>query len=160
MKQGNLLFALMYQDNDILEKTINELKNRFGKIKTKSQEYDFDFTDYYEEEFGISLKKTITIFNKKINKKDLVDIKVLSNNIEKRYSENNKRKINIDPGFVNKTGVFLASFKKKDFKENLGSGVYCHKVLEFNGNEIKTFFQTFPDFKSKLVNDFFLNFIE
>ena len=150
----------MYQDNDILEKTINELKNRFGKIKTKSQEYDFDFTDYYEEEFGNNLKKIIIIFDKKLNEKELVNIKINSTTLEKQYSGNNKRKINIDPGFVNKTGVFLASFKKKDFKENLGSGVYSHKVLEFNGNEIKTFFHTFPDFKSKLVNDFFLSFIE
>ena len=73
---GNyLFFALMYKDKEILTNVVNKLKNNFGKILSESTEYDFNFTDYYKKEFGNDLKKTIIIFDRKINKNDLVEIK-------------------------------------------------------------------------------------
>ena len=152
-----LFFALMYKDNNILENTISLLKNNYGEIKNKSSEYDFNFTDYYEKEFGTNLKKTIIIFDKKINKNDLVEIKNKITEIEKEFSVDGKRTVNIDPGYVNNKEVVLATFKKKDFKEDLGNGVYAHKVLEFNG-EVKEFWHTFRDYREKKIKDFLLNF--
>ena len=158
---GNyLFFALMYNNNEKLEKTINDLKNNYGNIISRSQEYDFNFTNYYEKEFGNNLKKTIIIFNKKISKKDLVEIKNKITNIEKNYSVDGKRQINIDPGYVNIKEIVLASFKGKDFKEKLNNNVFLHKVLEIENGQIKDFFHTFPDFKSKLVQEFFLSLIK
>ena len=61
---------------------------------------------------------------------------------------------------MNDKGIVLASFKYRDFKEDIGEGVYAHKVLEFDNGEIKSFFHTFPDFKNKLVQDFFLSLIK
>ena len=157
---GKLFFALMYKNKEILEKTIDLLKNNFGGIVSKSPGYDFNFTDYYEKEFGTNLKKTIIILDKKINKNDLTEIKIKITEIEKNHSSDGKRTINIDPGYVNDKEVVLASFKKKDFKEDLGDGVYAHKVLEFENGEVKSFFHTFADYKSKLVQEFFLKSIE
>mgnify|MGYP001592809108 FL=1 len=51
----------------------------------------------------------------------------------------------------------MASFKGKDFKEDLGDAVFAHKVLEFRGDKVGDFFHTFADFKSNDVRDFFLN---
>ena len=70
---------------------------------------------------------------------------------------NNKRTINIDPGYANKNEVVLASFKGKDFKENLGNNVFAHKVLEFNDGKAKEFWHTFPDFKQKELQKFLLS---
>jgi hypothetical protein len=155
---GNLFFALMYKDSNILEKTVDLLKNNFGSIVSKSPEYDFNFTDYYEKEFGTNLKKTIIILNKKINKNDLAEIKIKITEIEKNNSSDGKRKINIDPGYVNDKEVVLASFKKKDFKEDLGNGVYAHKVLEFDNlahGKVKEFWHTFRDYREEKVKKFF-----
>lgn len=153
---NHLFFALMYKDKDILEKTIGELKNNFGDVVSKSSEYDFNFTSYYEKEFGMNLKKMIAIFDKKINKIDLVEIKNKITEIEKRFSVGNKRRINIDPGYVNNKEVVLASFKKKDFKEDLGNNVFAHKVLEFEDGNVNDFFHTFDDYKEKRIKDFFI----
>jgi len=160
MTDGKLFFALMYKDNDILNEVVQSLKNDFGDIVRQSKEYWFDFTDYYKEEFGSSLKKTIIIFDNKIEKKDLVEIKIICSQIEDDYSEDKKRKINIDPGYINEKGVVLASFKSKDFKEDLDDGVFAHKVLEFENGSIKDFQHTFDDFKSTMIKDFFLNTIK
>jgi len=150
----------MFKDKEILNKVTNDLKNNFGKIISKSSEYDFNFTDYYEEEFGNNLKKIIIIFDKKINKNDLVEIKNKTADIEKNYSIENKRKINIDPGYVNNKEIVLASFKGKDFKEDLGEGVFGHKVLGIENGKIISFFHTFPDFKNEVVQNFFLTLIK
>ena len=155
-----LFFALMYKDREILNNVLNELKNNFGNIVSKSPEYDFNFTDYYEDEFGSNLKKIIIVFDDKIDKDDLSKIKILCSQIEMEHSSWNKRKINIDPGYLNSGEVVLASFKGKDFKEDIGQGVYAHKVLEFNNGQIKDFFHTFPDFKSSTVKDFFKGIIK
>jgi len=157
---GTLFFALMYKNEKILEETITSLKNDYGKIISKSLEYDFNFTDYYEKEFGDDLKKIIVFFNKKINNEELKNIKLRIKDIEREFFTNNKRKINIDPGYMNHKEVVLASFKGKNFKEDIGQGVYAHKVLEFDNGELKSFFHTFPDFKSGLVQDFFLTLIK
>ncbi len=156
MESGNLIFALMHKDSKILEEALTELKNNFGEISGKSHEYDFNFTDYYEKEFGTNLKKTIIIFNKKINKDDLIKIKNKISEIEKKNSANGKRAINIDPEYINKKELVLASFKGKDFKECLGDNVFAHRVLEFSDGKVKEFWHTFPDFKQKKLQRFLL----
>jgi len=153
-------FALMYKDKEILNKVINELKNNFGNIVSESPEYDFNFSSHYEDEFGTNLKKTIIILDKNVNKNDLIEIKNKITEIEKKYSFDGKRKINIDPGYFNNKEVVLASFKGKRFKEDIGDGIFLHKVLEIENGDFKGFFHTFPDFNSKSVQEFFLSLIK
>lgn len=159
-ESGRLFFALMYKDKEILKEALKELEMEFGNAFFKIKDYEFNFTDYYEKEFGRDLKKTIFIFDTRVNKEDLVEIKILCSQIESNFSDDNgKRTIDTDPGYFNKKEVILASFKGKDFKEYLEEDVFAHKILEFDGNKIKDFFHTFEDFKSKHVQDFFLNIV-
>lgn len=156
MNNAKLLIGIFYSDKEIYLKVIDELKKAFGEIEKQSFEYSFDkFTSYYEDEMGAGLVKRFLIFNKKINKKDLIEIKKKTTEIEKKYSKGEKRTINIDPGAVSKENVVLTSFKKRDFKEDLGNNIYSHEVLRFENEQIKVFWHTFPDFKSKEVQDFF-----
>ena len=148
MVSGKLFFGIMFSEREIYEKAVEELINEFGEIEKESFEYDFDkFTDYYEKEMGRGLRKKIIIFKKEIDEKDLVGIKNFITELEKKYSEEDKRKVNIDPGFVSKEKVVLASFKKKDFKKDLGNGVFAHEVLRFEDGKVKDFWHTFGDYK-------------
>ena len=76
--------------------------------------------------------------------------------LDKKYSENHKRRVNIDPGFIAKDKVVLASFKKKDFKKDLGNGVYAHEVLRFEDGKVKEFWHTFGDYRKKKMKEFLL----
>ena len=154
MVSGKLFFGIMFSDKDIYNECLKDLINNFGEVEKESFEYDFDeFTDYYEKEMGRWLKKKIIIFKKEIEEKDLVGVKKFITEIEKKYSEEGKRKINIDPGFVSDR-VVLASFKKKDFKKNLGEGVFAHEVLRLEDGRVKEFWHTFRDYKGKKVKEF------
>ena len=156
-----LFFAIMFKDKEILTNVINELKNNFGNIVSKSPEYDFNFSSHYEDEFGSNLKKTIVVFDNKISKDNLADIKIICSQIEKEFcSDDDKRAANIDPGYFNDKEVVLASFKRKRFKENLDNGVFAHKVLEFGNGRVNDFFHTFADFKSNTVKEFFISIIK
>lgn len=156
---GYFLCAIMYPNASLLDKSVSILEKEFGKIKTKCPIYDFDFTDYYEKEFGKNLKKIIIVFEKTIEKKDLVKIREKAGEIEKSLSKDGKRTVNIDPGYISKDELVLATKKKKWFKEDLGNGVYAHKVLEFKNGEIITFNHTFPDYKTEFNQNYFKKFI-
>ncbi|MFH2028757.1 MAG: DUF4416 family protein [Nanoarchaeota archaeon] len=145
---SNLIIAIMYSDNGTYVKVKSILIEKYGLIKKETEPYDFDkFTSYYEKEMGKGIIKRFLIFDKEIEKNDLVKIKHETTEVEKEFSIDNKRTINLDPGYLNNKELVLASFKKgTNYKEDMGQGVYAHKVLEFNG-EIKTFWHTFPDYK-------------
>lgn len=148
---NNLLIAIMYSDKEIYETCKKDLIALFGETKKETKTYDFDnFTSYYEKEMGKGLVKRFLIFKKTINKKDLIKIKLKTTEIEEEFSKNNNRTINLDPGYLSKTELVLASFKKgTDYKEFLGNKVYAHKVLEFKNKKAITFWHTFPDYKEK-----------
>lgn len=157
---NNLLFAVMYPNEESLSKSISFLEKEFGKIKSKSEPYDFTFTHYYESEFGSELKKIIIIFGKTIEKKELIQIREKTGEIESELSQNNNRTVNIDPGYISKTELVLATKKGKDFKELLGNGIYAHKVLEFKNGEIITFRHTFADYRTDKNFEFFKKIIK
>lgn len=160
MEGGNLFLAVMYGDKEALKNSIEEIEKNIGAVFFRMKEYDFNFTDYYESEFGSNLKKTICVFGIFIEKHELAEAKILCSQIEADLArEDGKRTVNIDPGYFNEKEVVLASFKKKDFKEEMGESVFAHKVLEFDGIKVNEFFHTFPDFRSKDVKDFFLNLL-
>lgn len=152
-----MLIAVMYSKKEVYSKAVSLLKEKFGEIIIESKPYDFNFTDYYEKEMGKNLVKRFIVFKKKVNKKELAEIRKITGEIEDKFRVNGKRQINLDPGYISSKEVVLASVKKKDFKEELGDGVFAHKIYSFENNKIKTFFHTFPDYKVKENIKFFLN---
>jgi hypothetical protein len=156
---GKLLFAIMYSDSEDLDSVLITLKREFGEILMQGMEYDFNFTTYYENEFGKDLKKRLIIFDKNISKKDLVKVRIRTGEIEEEFSESEKRKVNIDPGYISKTELVLGTMKQRSFKEDLGQGVYAHKVVSFLDQEIEFFRHTFADYKIMENVDLFKRFI-
>lgn len=156
--KGILIIAIMYSNKEIYNRVKFILTEKFNKIKSESQEYNFDqFTHYYEKEMGKNLVKRFLIFDYNITKKDLIKIKKQTTEIEKEFSVNGNRTINLDPGYLNENELVLASFKKgTNYKEELGEGVYAHKVLEFENGKAKIFWHTFPDYRVKENQEFFI----
>lgn len=153
----NLLFmAVMYSSEELFVKSKSDLVKKYGPIKVESHAYDFSFTDYYEPEMGKNLKKKFLIFEKEVSKQGLADVKFFITEIEKKYSNNTGRTVNIDPGYLSETELQLATFKEKSFKEKIHEKVWVHKVLEFDGNTLKQFFHTFADYKDEKNQEFIL----
>lgn len=151
-----LLIAVMYPDKETCDKAVSELKEQFGETDSQSDEYEFTFTDYYEKESGENLKKKFVSFKKIINNRELSEIRLTTGKIEDKFRVDNKRTVNIDPGYISKEGVFMASLKQKPFKEDIGNGVFLHKILGFEDGKIIEFNHTFADYKQDKIKEFLI----
>lgn len=156
---ANLVICLMYSDRKLLEGVKKVLEEKFGKVKD-SVSYDFSFTKYYEEEMGLGLKKEILIFENEISVSQLPEIKLYTNKLEDDYRVNGRRRINIDPGYLTKEELMLASNKKSPYKTSLGKDVYGHLTLKFDNGTCLTTHRTYPDFKKEKVQKFFIKNIK
>lgn len=156
--KAKFFIGIMYSSEDLLEKVKKELVNKFGEIEIESEPYDFTkFTSYYEPEIGKKLIKRFLTFKKLMSEDKLVSMKLFINKLEEKYSKNGKRNVNLDPGFLTKEKLVLATKKPRAHRIYLGRKVYADLTLLFKKNSCITFDWTYADFKSKLVQDFFLN---
>ncbi|MDD5649467.1 MAG: DUF4416 family protein [Candidatus Nanoarchaeia archaeon] len=154
-KKVKLFIGVMYKDKKLLDQVITILTKKFNEIQD-SYEYDFTYTDYYEKEFGTNLKKRILIFKKLIDPSKIVNIKLFTNELENKLSKNNNRLINIDPGYLNKQKLVLASAKERPHRIYLQKGIYADVTYFFNKNNCIVLRNTFPDFRDKNLQEFFI----
>lgn len=131
------------------------LKRKFGRIDFESEILPFSHTDYYAEEFGRDLKRKFISFEKLIPPQSLAQIKIFTNRLEQRLTLNNRRQINIDPGYLNFPKLILAS--TKDFKHRvyLDKGVFAEITLFYQDKAFRAWEWTYPDYKSPAYLDIF-----
>ena len=75
MPRVKLTVGFIFNDPAFYSKALNLLKRRFGNIDLESNEVDFSFTDYYNEEFGSGLKRRFVSFEKLLNLKKIERLK-------------------------------------------------------------------------------------
>lgn len=153
--QGRLIAGLMYCSEERLQKAIVILQERFGPVDLFSERYAFSFTDYYEDEMGKGLLKVFACFLDPIERERIADIRIETGKIEETLSINGKRTINIDPGYVTKDAVFVASFKDRAHKAYLGRGVFLDLQMVLGKRKPRFFEWTFADYREKPAVDFF-----
>ena len=126
----------------------NILEKKFGKIDFESQILPFNLTDYYKKEFGNNLKRSFVSFSRLINPEDLPKIKIATNKIEERLSVKNKRRINIDPGYLELSKLVLATTKDYSHRIYLGGGIYGEVTLYYCNATFTAWEWTYPDYKT------------
>ncbi len=157
MIKAKLFIGILYNKKEVYDNVLKELIEKFGSLEKDSIEYDFEqYTNYYEKEMGKKLLKKIIVFKGLINREDLADIKVYTNKLEDKYSVNKKRTINLDPGYLTKEQIVLASVKNRTYKIYIGKGVFAHLIYTFDGDKVIGWLRTFPDFRDEKVQEFFV----
>jgi hypothetical protein len=153
---AKLFVGLLYRDEETYMVALDRMVEKFGKIETKSNPFNFDFTEYYFKEMGRPLIKRFIIFERIIDRGELASIKKYTNNLEKEFAVNGKRRINIDPGYITKANLVLATTKEFPHRIYLGEGIYAEVTLTFKKNGCNYFEWTYQDFKTPWVCGFFL----
>ncbi|MFH1774746.1 MAG: DUF4416 family protein [Methanobacteriota archaeon] len=154
--KAKLFAAIMYSGEEAYKKAIEELVKKFGAIDGESEVFAFDFTDYYAEEMGQKLFKKFLSFREPIKQEELADIKLFTNELEKKFSVEGKRQVNIDPGYVTALNLVLATKKESQHRIYLRDGVFAEATLAFKKNGCIYFDWTYPDYKTKLACEFLL----
>jgi hypothetical protein len=151
-----LFTAVMYDVTVDPQEITNLLTERFGDADCSHGPVYFDFTEYYEDEMGEDLRKLYLTFETLIEREALAGIKVATNEIEKRYTVNGKRTVNLDPGYLAPDKLVLASTKDFYHRVYLSKGIFAEVTLHYRKGCYRHFSWTYPDYKEPL----FLQFLE
>ncbi|MFC2060930.1 DUF4416 family protein [Elusimicrobiota bacterium] len=144
------LFAgIIFRHDAPIDRVKGMLAEKFSDIDYESQVIDFVFTDYYHKEMGKPLKRMFVSFKELIMPEELSQIKKLTIEIEKEFSENGNRTVNIDPGYLECAKVILASTKNFYHRIYLSDGIYAEVTLHWQDDDYRTFNWTFPDYKTE-----------
>ena len=152
-----LFAAIMYSDEKTAKKAVEMLVKKFGKLSFESEEYEFNATDFYEDEFGTDLKKRFILFEKKIDREQLAEIKIFSNKVEDKLAKNKKRTVNIDPGYITQANVVLASCKEFPHRIYVGKGIHAEVEMIFKKDRIEYPQYVYKDYQTELAKKFFLD---
>jgi len=147
-KPVKLIIGFIFQEKKSLAKARAALIRHFGSIDFESRAMPFTLTDYYREEFGSGLKRVFISFKKLIFPQQISGIKTLTNKMEKKLSDGNKRLVNIDPGYLDSAKLILASTKDYVHRVYLGKGIYAEITLFFQNKTFCPWQWTYPDYRS------------
>lgn len=154
--KAKLFTGIMYSDEKSYKKAVKALEKKFGQIETESLPYDFTkFTDYYTSEMGKRMIKKFLVFKRMVNRDTLANAKLWTNKLEDKLAKKGKRRVNLDPGYLTLHNIVLASAKDRAHKIYLKNGIYADLTLVFHKKSWEHFPHTFPDFKSREIQDFF-----
>jgi len=132
----------------------------WGPIALESERFEFTETDYYRAEMGPDLRKCFFAFQRLIDPAGLPEIKRLTNSWEMEYREvgshRETRPLNLDPGYLTKAKLVLATTKDRDHRVYLSQGVFAEVTLSFRRTEAWLHRQwTYPDYQRADYHHFF-----
>ncbi len=141
--------------NSKLEQEFSQLG--LEKVHSQSEIIKFDFSNYYNEEMGEDILRYWISFSPLIQPKHLYEFKLLSNKIEETHfsDEQSKRKVNIDPGYIDGSKVVLFSTKNYSHRIYLDEGVFAEVTLIYKNKQFKILEWTYPDYKTIQALNFF-----
>ncbi len=142
-----LIAAICYRHERDAESALAQMIAQYGPIQMQSSPYHFDHTNYYREEMGEDLKKFFCAFENLIDPMDIVDIKLYTNELERHYSMDSKRRVNIDPGYLEAPKLVLATTKNYSHRIYLGRGIYGDVQLFWRHGRFCCNEWTYPDYR-------------
>ena len=140
-----------YDDYNVLQ----QLRLAYGPIDTRSGYYPFDHTSYYAEELGASLVRQFLSFEKLQDIESMSEVKVSSNQMEMDFTAGEKRRVNIDPGYITDAKMVLMSAKNLAHRIHIGKGIFADQQLMFRKQTFEPIEFCFPDISRSEVIQYF-----
>lgn len=150
-----LFIGIIFNDTGLLNDLKSRLCSKFKDIDFESRTLNFNYTDHYEKEFGPGLKRKFLSFSRLILPDKISIIKNITNKLEIRYSKDNKRRINLDPGYATAAKIVLATTKDYAHRIYLNNGIYAEITLTFKDGGFTPYPWAYPDYQSKDYLDIF-----
>ena len=146
-----LVSSLFSPREALLGQVIRELEDSFGLSDWMSPLLYFDRTRYYEREMGWPLYRRFVSFKRLIKPEEIVQVKLLCNQTENKYSMTGKRQINIDPGYISLERLILTTGKNFTHRIYLSKGIYADLTLVFRKGSFVSLPWTYRDYADPKV---------
>ncbi len=143
---AKLVIGLFMADPALLTDVAPLLLERFGPVDTISPWMPFDYTTYYRPEMGGPLFRRMMAFRDLVHQADLPGIKTATNAVEIRFSQEGRRAVNIDPGYLVHERFVLATGKNFTHRIYLADGIYADLTLIYHQQAFQPLPWTYPDY--------------
>jgi len=148
---------MLYADPALADSALRFLENSFGDILLASPGLAWDHSRFYEDELGWPITRKFVLFDRLLDPSELPDIKRETNEMERAFAHEGRRKVNLDPGYLTLSKIVLASTKNYAHRIYLRDGIYAEVTLYFRGGTYVPHLFTYRDYREKNAIDFFLS---
>lgn len=153
--KAKLVVGCIMNDKARVEDLFSLLEKKFGPVDMISQWLDFVYTNYYYEEMGAPLYRKVFTFKRLIEQDELAGIKQTTNDLETQFMTDDKRSVNIDPGYLVSSRFILATGKEYSHRIYIGHHIYADLTLMYSKKEgFLTLDWTYPDYASESMKSF------
>jgi len=142
-----LICAMTYRQGSDGALALDRLTACFGATVLAQNPFPFTHTDYYAKEMGVPLFKRLLAFERLFIPDELAPNKLITNFIESDLSVGGRRRVNLDPGYLDAARVVLASTKDHAHRIFLGKGVYGEVTLLYRKGAFQPLPWTYPDYR-------------
>jgi hypothetical protein len=151
---AKLVVGVVLRESDDVSAIAGPLAEAFGPPDLVSPWLPFDYTDYYKAEMGGPLRRRMFAFRELAAHDGLPEIKQATNALEDRFSRNGNRRFNLDPGFVTRERLVLATGKNFVHRIYLGRGIFADLTLIYKEGDFRPLPWTFPDYADDPLRTF------
>ena len=107
---------------------------------------------------GQHLLRRFVTFEQLIPPEDLAQLKLEANALEHAFAEppgpSSPRRLNLDPGYIDKAKLVLASTKAQAHRLYLSQGIYAEVTLLYHHGAYHPFIYTYEDYRWSITQDF------
>jgi hypothetical protein len=153
--KAKLVASVFAGSPELIDKVSRLLERAFGKIDFRSPLMDFTHTEYYKNEMGGGLKRMILGFEKPVSPELSYKAKLKTNALERKFTVNGKRRVNIDPGYLDMSKLVLFSTKDYTHRIPMPRGIFAEVTLFYQNKNYNPWPWTYPDYKTKEYRDIF-----
>jgi hypothetical protein len=159
VSEVRLFFGLLVADEALFEPVEKRLSTDFGTVDLRSAIFPFTHTTYYNDEMGEKILRRYVSCETLMHMDELPGVKLHTNRLEKLLCGpgTDKRRVNIDPGYLALSKVVLATTKDYDHRLYLGQGIFGEVTLTYKRNKggYQPMPWTYPDYQEPQALDFF-----
>jgi len=140
------VISLLMARDDLTPAVMARLAEYFGPPDLVGPWWPFIATDYYEPEMGPNLGRRLASFLHLADPGQLPSWKSFTNGLEEKFSLGGRRVINLDPGYVAKERLVLATGKNYTHRLYLDQGIFGDLTLIYSKGEFQPLPWSYPDY--------------
>ncbi len=154
-----LYISIIYREEPVRGEAKELMVRRWGKIDFESELLPFNPSDKLAEEMGVPLFRTFVSFENLIDPGQIGLVKIGCIGVEERLRHQGKRRINLDPGYIDSHKALITSTHPGPAKVYLASGVYLDMALLFPKGKCQALPWSLPEFKAQAYDETFLSLL-
>jgi len=148
--------SLMAARRDLGPAVLAHLASYFGPPDLIGPWWPFAATTYYAAEMGHGLERCLVAFLHLADPARLSAWKIFTNEVENSFTLGERRLVNLDPGYVARERLVLATGKNYSHRIYLHQGIYGDLTLKYDNRDFQPLPWSYPDYAAPPLRNLLL----